>query len=118
MKYKEWLKNWLDIYVMPNYKNRTYVRYTNIVEQHLIPNLGDYELSELKPFIVQQFITHLTTKGNLKTGKGLAANTVNSIITVIQQSMTMAHLSGFADAYEMNKVKRPKNQEKQLNLFL
>ena len=79
MKYKEWLMNWLANYVMPNYKSRTCDRYTNIVMQHIIPKLGDYDLAELTPFIVQQFITDLTTHGNLKTGKGLAANTVNSI---------------------------------------
>ena len=91
MKYKEWLMNWLTNYVMPNYKSRTYDRYSDIVAQHIIPKLGDYDLSELTPFIVQQFITDLTTHGNLKNGNGLAANTVNSIITVIQQSMETAH---------------------------
>ena len=74
MKYKEWLMNWLANYVMPNYKNRTCTRYTNIVTQHIIPKLGEYELSELTPFIVQQFVTELSNHGNLKTGKGLASN--------------------------------------------
>ena len=70
MKYKEWLMNWLANYVMPNYKNRTCDRYTGIVTQHIIPKLGDYELSELTPFIVQQFVTDLTTHGNLMTVEG------------------------------------------------
>ena len=117
MLYKEWLQNWLANYVMPNYKYRTHMRYTNIVEQHVIPHLGDYELTDLTPFLVQQFVTHLSTKGNLKNGKGLAANTVNSIITVIQQSMTMAHMLGYVERYEMNKVKRPRIQEKPVESF-
>lgn len=115
MKYKDWLRDWLTNYVMPNYKNRTYERYTSIVEQHIIPKLGEYELSELTPFLVQQFVTELTSHGNLKTGKGLAANTVNSIITVVQQSMFTAHSIGFVDGYEMNNVKRPKTQESRWN---
>lgn len=117
MKYSEWLLHWLTNYVMPNYKNRTYVRYTSIVTQHIIPKLGEYELSELTPFIVQQFVTELTTHGNLKTGKGLAANTVNSIITVIQQSMETAHHLKFVDVYEMNNIKRPKIEEKPVECF-
>lgn len=117
MKYKDWLRDWLTNYVMPNYKNRTYERYTSIVEQHIIPKLGEYELSELTPFLVQQFVTELTSHGNLKTGKGLAANTVNSIITVVQQSMFTAHSIGFVDGYEMNNVKRPKTQEKPVECF-
>lgn len=117
MKYKEWLMNWLTNYVKPNYKSRTYVRYSEIVMHYVIPKLGEYELSELTPFLVQQFITELTYHGNLRTGKGLAANTVNSIITVIQQSMSTANLLGFVDVYEMNKIKRPKIQEKIVECF-
>ena len=117
MKYKEWLMNWLANYVMPNYKSRTCDRYTGIVTQHIIPKLGDYELADLTPFIVQQFITELIAHGNLKTGKGLAANTVNSIITVIQQSMETAHQLKFVDAYEMNNLKRPKTEEKAVVCF-
>lgn len=117
MKYKEWLMNWLANYVMPNYKNRTCTRYTNIVTQHIIPKLGEYDLSELTPFIVQQFITELISNGNLKNGKGLAANTVNSIITVIQQSMKTAKQLKFVDEYEMNNLKRPKIEEKPVECF-
>ena len=117
MKYKEWLLDWLTNYVIPNYKNRTCTRYTNIVKQHIIPKLGEFELSELTPFIVQQFVTDLSTHGNLKTGKGLASNTVNSIITVVQQSMETAHHLKFVDTYEMNNVKRPKIEEKPVVCF-
>lgn len=117
MKYQEWLMQWLANYVMPNYKPRTCERYRSMVEQHIIPHLGEYEMSELSPFIAQQFVTHLTNKGNLKNGKGLAANTINSVITVIQQSMNTAHLMGFVDRYDMNNIKRPKIQEKPVESF-
>ena len=117
MKYKEWLMNWLDNYVAPNYKPRTCDRYTDMVTQHIIPGLGEYELSALSPFIVQQFITDLTAHGNLKNGHGLAANTVNSIITVIQQSMETAQHLRFVDVYEMNHLKRPKITEKPVVCF-
>lgn len=117
MKYKEWLMDWLGNYVVPNYKSRTCDRYTNIVVQHIIPKLGDYELSELSPFIVQQFVTDLINHGNLKTGKGLAANTVNSIITVIQQSVETAHHLKYVDVYEMHNIKRPRIEEKPVVCF-
>ena len=81
MKYKEWLVEWLGNYIMPSAKDKTYVRYSDIANQHLIPNLGEYELNELSPIVVQRFITELMQFGNLRTGKGLAANSINSIIT-------------------------------------
>ena len=117
MKYKEWLVEWLGNYIMPSAKDKTYVRYSDIANQHLIPNLGEYELNELSPIIVQRFIADLMQAGNLRTGKGLAANSINSIITVIQGSMSTAYRLGYVSVYEMDKVKRPKIQEKPIEAF-
>ena len=117
MKYKEWLVEWLGNYIMPSAKDKTYVRYSDIANQHLIPNLGEYDLNELSPIIVQRFITELMQVGNLRTGKGLAANSINSIITVIQGSMSTAYRLGYVSVYEMDKVKRPKIQEKPIEAF-
>lgn len=117
MKYKEWLVEWLGNYIMPSVKDKTYVRYSDIANQHLIPNLGEYELNELSPIVVQRFVTELMQAGNLRTGKGLAANSINSIITVIQGSMSTAYRLGYVSVYEMDKVKRPKIQEKPIEAF-
>lgn len=117
MLYREWLKDWLTNYVMSSTKDKTYSRYADVVNQHLIPKLGGYDLHELTPLIVQRYITELLQSGNLKTGEGLAANSVNSIITVIQGSMATAHLLELTDKYEMDKLKRPKANEKPVECF-
>ena len=117
MLYKTWLADWLTNYVMPSAKDKTYTRYADIVDQHLVPKLGDYEIENLTPIIVQRYITELMQSGNLRTGKGLSANSINSIITVIQGSMSTAHLLGLVSVYEMNKLKRPKTQEKPIEVF-
>ena len=59
MLYKEWLSNWLGNYVQPSAKQRTYTRYKEIVEQHIIPKLGDLELSEITPYVLQCYVTEL-----------------------------------------------------------
>lgn len=117
MTYTDWLTDWLTNYVIPSTKAKTSTRYAEIVHQHLIPKLGEYELNTLTPLIVQRYITELMQSGNLKTGKGLAANSVNAIITVIQGSLATAHLLGLTDSYEMDKLKRPKSQEKPVECF-
>lgn len=117
MKYKEWLEEWLTNYVLPSSKDKTYTRYSDIVRQHLVPKLGDYELNELSPLIVQRVISDMLQSGNLKTGKGLSANSVNTIITVIQGSLSTAQMIGLTESYEMNKLKRPKQQEKAVECF-
>ena len=117
MLYKIWLTEWLNNYVMPSSKDKTYNSYRDIAEHHLIPKLGEYELQDLTPLIVQYYITELLQHGNLKNGNPLSANTLNTIITVIQGSMSTAHLLGFIDKYEMDKLKRPKAKEKPVESF-
>ena len=95
MYYKTWLNDWIANYIMPAVKSKTFARYVDIVEHHLIPKLGHYDLEELTPFIVQKYISELMQSGNLRTGKGLSANSVNSIITVIQSSLVTAFKFGF-----------------------
>ena len=117
MLYKIWLMEWLNNYVMPSTKQKTYSSYEDIVRSRLIPNLGEYPLADLTPLIVQRYVTELLQCGNLKTGKGLSANTVNTIISVIQGSLSTAHLLGLTDSYEMNKIRRPKAKEKPVESF-
>ena len=89
MLYKEWLSNWLENYVQPSAKQRIYTRYKEIVEQHIITQLGELDLSEITPYVLQCYVTELLKCGNLRTGKGLSANSVNSIITVIQNTLKL-----------------------------
>lgn len=117
MQYKEWLREWLESYVKPSSKQKTYIRYSEIVSQHIIGSLGDYEMSELTPLILQRFTTELLQSGNLKTGKGLSANSVNGIITVIQNSLKVAYAIGQISEYTADKIKRPKAREKQVTCF-
>ena len=55
--------------------------------------------------------------GNRKTGKGLSPNSVNAVISVIQNSLKMAHLLGLTKEYTADKLKRPKLAEKPVECF-
>ena len=117
MLYKKWLSNWLENYVQPSAKRRTYTRYKEIVEQHIIPQLGDFELSEITPYVLQCYITELLKSGNLRTGEGLSANSVNSIITVIQNTLKTAYSIRIVNEYVGDKIKRPRTSEKKIECF-
>ena len=108
---------WLENYIRPSVKMRTYERYKLIVEQHIKDKIGGMELNELSPLVLQQFITELLQSGNKKTGKGLSANSVNAVISVLQSSLRTAHLLGLTIEYTADKLKRPKLQEKPVECF-
>ena len=117
MKYKTWLLDWLENYIKPSVKMRTYERYAGISTLHIIPALGEYALAEISVIDLQKFITTLLTNGNRKTCKGLSANFVNTVISVIQNSLKTAHLIGLTQQYVAGKIKRPKTVEKQIDCF-
>ena len=117
MKYKEWLDVWFANYIEPSSKTKTCERYSEIIEKHLKVKLGEYELEELSPIVIQKYITELMQSGNLTTGKGLAANSVNGIITVIQNSLKLAYTLGELKEYTTDKIRRPKTKEKEVSCF-
>ena len=94
MKYGMWLDEWFRNYIQPSSKIKTCERYSEIIEKHLKVKLGEYELDELTPLVLQRYVTELMQSGNIVTGKGLAANSVNGIITVIQNSLKLAYTLG------------------------
>ncbi len=46
MKYIDWLIQWLENYIRPSVKVRTYERYRLIIEQHIRNKIGGIELNE------------------------------------------------------------------------
>ncbi len=117
MKYKEWIYLWYENYVKPTSKTKTRICYTSIMQRQIISKLGDYELGEMTPLILQKFVTELLTAGNSKTGSGLSSNTVNLIITMIQESLETAVSVGILETYIGDKIKRPKIKERKVEGF-
>ncbi len=117
MKYQDWLNEWMENYIMPSSKQRTYTHYGELVKLHIIPHLGEYEMSDLSPIVLQRFVTELLQSGNLNTGKGLSANSVNGIITVVQSSLKIAYTLGIVAEFSADKIKRPKSTEKKVECF-
>lgn len=117
MKYKEWLHDWLELYQKESVKPRTYKQYEDVISHRLIPSLGEYEMDDLTPIVLQRFIVELSQNGNTKSGKGLAPNSVNSIILVLHSSLSMAYILGLTKTIHVDKIKRPKASEKPVESF-
>lgn len=117
MKYREWLEDWLNIYIRPYVKSRTMLQYSNIIYKRLDPELGDMEMSEITPLTIQKYIAELSTSGNLKTGGGLMPNTVYGVLSVIRNSLSAAETHGIIEDFHCDKIKRPRKLEKKVDCF-
>lgn len=117
MLYKNWLYEWLENYVKPSSKIRTYERYKQIVDMHIASTIGDYELNDITPSLLQNLVAELLNNGNKRTFTGLSANSVYSVISVLQNSLKTANMLCYTKTYVADKIIRPKTTEKQVECF-
>ncbi|MDE6473488.1 MAG: site-specific integrase [Clostridia bacterium] len=105
MKYNQWLNQWLEYYIRPSTKDRTYNKYARIVYNHISPTLGDMDMQELTALELQKFSVDLLNKG-------MAPNTVNGIISIVKCSLRRAESLGIVDKQYADAITRPKTKEK------
>ena len=63
MTVAEYLKHWLSAYAKPSVGERSYERYEGIVNQHLIPGLGQRKLKDLRPLHIQAYYADALESG-------------------------------------------------------
>ena len=117
MKLQEWLGIWLNKYTKHTVKLRTYDRYKYIIEKHINPKLGDYELDDLNGEVLQDFVLSELESGNLNTKGKLANNSVIGIVNVLKGAMSTALSLNKINKNEMSKIKLPSPTEKPVNAF-
>ncbi len=117
MNYIDWLGQWLENYIRPSVKVRTYERYKLIIERHIKGELGDMKMSDLSPLALQQTVTELLRSGNRRTGNGLSASSVSAVISVIKGSLREAQLSSLTEKCAADRLKRPKLKERPVECF-
>ena len=110
MKLKELLELWLERYMKHTIKIRTYNRYKSICELHLIKNLGEYELDELKPNVLQDFLLK-------KIDDHYSTNTIKGIVSVLKQALRLAITLEFVDKEYCSNLKMPSSEEKEISVF-
>lgn len=110
MKLKELLELWLEMYMKHTIKIRTYNRYKSICELHLIKDLGEYELDELKPNVLQDFLLK-------KIDDHYSTNTIKGIVSVLKQALRLAITLEFVDKEYCSNLKMPSSEEKEISVF-
>ncbi len=117
MQYGEWLNIWLEDYVRPVEKQRTYESYHEVIRLRLMPNFGGCEINDLDVGEIQHYITGLLESGNLRTGKPLSANSIRLIFSVFRNSLRRAYNLGYVERYIGDKLELPKNAATEVICF-
>lgn len=116
---EEWLKKWMDEYMMFSIREQIWKSYESVIRLHIIPNLGNKKVASLTTSVVQKFYNKLLSEG--KSG-----SLVRDTHLILHQAMDVAVKENLiaknpTDGTKIPKVEyKPKNilNETQLEIFM
>lgn len=108
--YSEFLTAWLRS-VRINVKESTYMRYKQLIDKHISPVLGRYQLSKISGELIERFVDGKLKYGRLDGKGGLSPKMVTDIITLIKSSMAYASYNGFFICCNLSKLSVKKNEK-------
>ena len=82
-KLSDWTAYWLETYVLPVAKPSGYEHYHDNMYKHILPKLGDLQLSQLTTPVIQKFFNYVSEHGNLRTGGPLSAKSIKNMRVVL-----------------------------------
>ena len=85
MSYSDLLDYWIQNHCYINLKYHTIEAYSNIVKNHIKPNIGFYKISQITRSTLQEFINNIYIK------KSFSKNFLNNIKKVVKSSFTYAY---------------------------
>jgi integrase len=128
----QWLDTWLETYAKVRVRQNTYEDYKRIVEGHLKPSIGSFNLKDLRPEQVQKMLNQKLASGRQrdcgehKKGGPLSPRTVELIFTVLHSALEQAVKNQTLIRNICNAVDKPKKSKnefipwttEQMNHFL
>ncbi len=85
----EWLSEWLEQYVRPGVRVKSYERYQCSVTQHIVPYIGNIGIDQLTAEDVQKMLNDLLKSGG-ELHQGLSPRTVNTARRTLKTALDKA----------------------------
>lgn len=83
MEFEAIVRHWLDN-VRLRVKESSYVKYSNLVHNHILPQLGGVKAGQMTTAVVEEFIEEKLSQGNFQ-GEALSGKTVKDILTLLKE---------------------------------
>lgn len=92
-KYEFWLSKWLRSKRI-SIKDSTFIRYRNIIKNHINPELGKYPINKIGTRTMERFVSDKLNRGRLDGNGGLSTKTISDMLTIIKESFKYAQAAG------------------------
>ncbi|MEK3744757.1 site-specific integrase [Brevibacillus sp. FSL K6-0770] len=109
--FSSFLTSWLDNKRM-SVRSSTYRNYEWLVNIHILPHLGKYELSKLNPMHIEAFYRMLK-----RDDSPLSDEVITKIHTIINAVLTRAHERGFVAKNVAKLVDKPRFSKKKMEVW-
>ena len=111
------LTEWLEVYQKEHIKARTYSRYQGLITMHIVPTLGERNISELGRREIQEFLTQQKMDGNIRNGDKLSATSTNMMLSVLNLAFEYACDMEYIEENSCVRVRRTKAETKKIEAF-
>ena len=103
-------EKWLCEYVKEQLTPKTYANYKDMLEKHILPYIGHYKISKLKPLHIQELWNYLKNNDVRADGKkgGLGSVTIRKCHAALSKMLACAVQWQLIDSNPCEKVSKPK----------
>lgn len=109
----EFIKNYACVHTSPN----TYERYAELIQNNIVPHIGNYRLDRINTGDIQAYYNKLLTSGRVDKTGGLSAQTILHIHRLLHRAFKQAIQWGYITRNPVDGAVLPKIERKQLNIL-
>ena len=97
MKLREWVAYWQETYDKPAVRPSTYQAHGYLLKNHIVPRLGEMELTSLTETTVRRFLKDCHDHGNLRRTEPLSQETMRHIWVLLSGILNQAVSDGYIE---------------------
>lgn len=97
MTVKEWVAFWQKNYDVPGVRHTTYEAHRYVLENHILPWIGDCPLESLTTQKIERFLEEHQLDGNKRNGKPLSQQTMRHIQNLLSKVLRQAATHGLIE---------------------
>ena len=112
IKLKEWVEKWLDIFIRPNVKIKTYDNYKNRLK-YIVEVFGSRQLKSISTIEIQSLLNDLLLAGG-KEKQGLSAESIRCIRRYLKAVLDSAVKNGLVRSNPVEGTKPPRKTKNKI----
>ena len=111
------LLEWLEKFQKEHIKARTYNRYQGLIEMHIVPALGDRDISSLSRKEIQNFLINQKKDGNMRNKETLSATSTNMMLSLLNLAFEYACDMEYITETPCIRIRRARADTKKVEAF-